>query len=619
MTTTPPDTAQPGPDTAIGHWRRQVELVLARSGAHPDAPVDEPERVLDTRTYDDLVVKALYTAADALPEQPLPGHSPYTRGSLPPSRAPGWDVRARHVLGLDAVDTNHAVLTDLENGVTSLWLSFPAQALPPVTLDQVLSGVRLDVAPVALEAGPRFVQVAQDFFALIDAQTDVDPALVNISLGADPLSLLLREGTVTEGAGLADAVQLAALVRDRPGRATTFVADGTSAHEAGASDVEELAVTLAAAVTYLRAQVAAGIDPGVALGQIEFRHCLGDDQFQGIAKLRAARRLWARVAQVAGAGEGVSGARQHAVTSAAMLSQRDPWVNVLRCTLATFAAATGGAQSVTVLPFDEAIPGGAPGVSRAFSARLARNCQIVLLEEAHVGQVLDPVGGSWYVESLTDALAHAAWDWFREIEAAGGFQAAVPLITERIAATRQRRLADVAHRRRPLTGVNEFPDLAQAPLPATARASVAGPAIRYGAAYESLRDRSDDHLERVGVRPTAVLCMLAGGSGRASFAANLLASGGVATVRFGPYATAADVPGAELCAQAPLVVLCGSDQAYATEAAATVASLRGAGVALLAITGAWAGSLALRPDAVLADGIDAVSVLSGLLDSMGVR
>ncbi len=617
MTITPPATAQPGPDTAIGHWRRQVAAVLARSGVPPEA--EEPERALDTRTYDGLVVKALYTPADALPAAPLPGHAPYTRGTLPTSRPPGWDVRAQHDLRDDAADLNQAILTDLENGVTSLWLAFPAETLPAGTLERVLSGVRLQLARLALDAGPRFVAVAQDFFALVATRTDLDPALVDVSLGADPLSQLLRGGTVPDGAGIAAAVLLAAQVADRPGRTTTFVADGTAAHEAGASDADELAVTLAAAVAYLRAQVAAGIDPDVALGQIEFRHCLGDDQFQGIAKLRAARRLWARVAQVVGAGQASPGARQHAVTSAAMLSQRDPWVNVLRCTLATFAAATGGAHSVTVLPFDAAIPGGAPGTSRAFSARLARNCQLVLLEEARLGEVLDPAGGSWSVESLTDALAQAAWGLFQEIEAAGGFEAALPLITARIAATRQQRLDDVAHRRRPLTGVNEFPDLSEAPLPATTRAGVAGPAIRYAAAFEALRDRSDDHFERVGSRPTAVLCVLPGGSGRASFAANLLASGGIATVRFGPYATAADVPATELCGRAPLVVLCGSDKAYAADADATVAALRGAGATCIAVAGAWAGSLPGAPDVVLTTDIDAVSVLSTLLDSLGVR
>lgn len=625
MNSTPPVRPASALVDGMARWRGQVADVLVRSRTGVDAPADRPERALDRTTYDDIVLHALYTSADALPPPPRPGQAPYTRGNRPASGAPGWDIRARHVLGTDPFETNRAVLTDLEKGATSLWLVWPEGPLPADTLAQVLSGVHLDLAPVALSPGARFTQVAHEFFALVQAQPETDPALVEVCLGADPLSLVLREGSAPAAAvaGLDAAVALAEQAITRPGRWTTFVADGTAAHEAGAGDAEELAITLAAAVTYLRAQLAAGIELAEALGQIEFRHCLSDDQFQGIAKLRAARLLWSRVTEVAGAGATAPGARQHAVTSAAMLSQRDPWVNVLRCTLATFAAATGGAHAITVLPIDAAIPGGAPGISPDLAARLARNTQLVLREESHLGWVLDPAGGSWYVESLTDALAQAAWDWFTRIEAAGGYADALPMITSRLAQTRRRRLADVAHRRRPLTGLSEFPDLAEAPLPAAARGSGnTATSIRYGAAFEALRDRSDAHLEVTGNRPQAALCVLTGGSARATFAANLLAAGGIQATRCGPYATAADVPTAELCAQSPIVVLCGSDKAYTADAAATVAALHAAGAAQVAITGAWtrpADDGAERPDLVLSQDIDAVEVLSGLLDGLGVR
>ncbi len=194
-----------------------------------------------------------------------------------------------------------------------------------------------------------------------------------------------------------------------------------------------------------------------ALRQISFRLVADDDQFMTIAKFRAARQLWARVAEVLG--EPDSGtARLHAVTSAPMMTQRDPWVNMLRTTLAAFGAGVGGADTVQVLPFDVAIPGGYPGIGASFSRRIARNTQLLLLEESHLGRVLDPAGGSWYVEDLTESLAAQAWSNFQEIEARGGFVEARDHVAEQIEQVRARRADDIAHRRTAITGVNEYPE-----------------------------------------------------------------------------------------------------------------------------------------------------------------
>ena len=141
-----------------------------------------------------------------------------------------------------------------------------------------------------------------------------------------------------------------------------------------------------------------------------------------------------------------------------MMAQRDPWVNMLRCTLAAFGAGVGGADTVLVHPFDVAIPGGAPGVAPAFARRIARNTQLLLLEESHLGRVLDPAAGSWFVDDLTEQLAQQAWADFQSIEAHGGFSAAAGFLTERIAEVAARRADDIAHRRTPVTGINEFPE-----------------------------------------------------------------------------------------------------------------------------------------------------------------
>ena len=155
--------------------------------------------------------------------------------------------------------------------------------------------------------------------------------------------------------------------------------------------------------------------PPAAFAHTEFRLSATADQFLTAASLRALRRVWARVGEACGVPEEVRGAGTHAVTSLRMFSREDPWVNVLRSTLAAFGASVGGAEAITVLPYDTVA-----GLPERFSRRLARNTQILLCDESNVGRFTDPGGGSWYLESLTDQVAAAVWARFQEVEAAGG-------------------------------------------------------------------------------------------------------------------------------------------------------------------------------------------------------
>lgn len=610
-------------------WRKAVAGVLAKSRRVDAAELgDEPERLLDTVTYDGVTIAPLYTPADALPEPSLPGSAPFTRGRDPHRDVTtGWHVRTRHGLGVgadaEASKVNKAVLADLENGVTSLWLALGGDNLAHSVLAEVLSEVYLDLAPVVLDAGGEFTEAAQAFFAVIDNSGDFNAADVEASLGADPLTVLIRTGQDL----FAEAMALATEADSRPGTLRALTVDGTVFHEAGAGDAEELGACLAAAVEYLRALTEAGLGTAAALHQIEFRHAASDDQFQTIAKFRAGRRVWARVAEVAGEPE-AGNAPQHAVTSAAMMAQRDPWVNMLRTTLAAFGAGVGGADAVTVLPFDVAIPGGAAGVSDAFAARIARNTQLLLLEESHVGRVIDPAGGSWYVEHLTDAIANAAWGFFQEIEGVGGFRAALScgLLGERLAATRDKRDADIANRRKALTGVNEFPNLDEDPPAASATRADTGelPVIRYAEAFERLRDRADAHLAATGTRPTALLAALgpiAEHNARAGFIANLLASGGIAHINPGPLNSAAEIAAAYADAENAVVVVCGTDKRYAAEGSDAVQALRAAGAERVFVAGAKKSfaDAGYQPDGFLGMGIDAVAALTGLLKTLGVK
>ncbi|WP_049577352.1 methylmalonyl-CoA mutase family protein, partial [Nonomuraea sp. SBT364] len=394
------DLAAGFPATTRDGWRALALAVLRKSGVEAATP----EQALGALTYDEVPIAPLYDASD------LPAGPPFDRGAA----GAGGDVRQRH-----AVPDPEAVLADLENGVTSLWLVAGDGAIPVVELPRVLKDVYLDLAPIVLEAGPHTLEAAEALFALA---------------GDTPLT-----GNLGASALHDTGVELAArCVAGHPGlRAITV--DATPYHDAGGSDGEELGCSIALGVAALRALTGAGLSVEQAFGQLEFRYAATDDQFATIAKLRAARKLWARVAEVCGGG----GAQvQHVVTSSAMMTARDPWVNMLRTTVACFAAGIGGADAVTVQPFDAAV--GAPD---AFSRRIARNTQALLLEEAGAGRVADPAGGSWYVERRTADLAERAWAWFQEIEAAGGVLAAGALVSRRVAATRARRAADIAHRR----------------------------------------------------------------------------------------------------------------------------------------------------------------------------
>ncbi|XRQ14676.1 methylmalonyl-CoA mutase family protein [Actinomadura welshii] len=594
------------PPAERDRWREMVKGVLRKSGAAAeDTPLDEIEGLLTRESYDGVPIAALYTRDDAPAGRP--GLAPYVREVRPDGEGiAGWDVRQRHAHP-DPAATREAVLADLENGATSLWLRLGDGGTPVAGLSEALRGVLLDLAPVVLDAGERTDEAAEAFLSL--AADRGNAADVSGNLGADPLGLAARTGA--PGSLDAAAALAARCVRGFP-KLRAVVADGTPYHDAGGSDAEELGAAVAAGVAYLRALTAAGLTVDEAFGQIEFRLAVNADQFASIAKLRALRRLWARVAEVSGAAEGTA-ARVHAVTSAAMMTRRDPWVNMLRTTVAAFAAGVGGADAVTVQPFDARL-----GLPDGFARRIARNTQTLLLEESSLARVVDPAGGSWYAESLTEDLARAAWTWFTEIEGAGGLAAALEsgLVAGRLAATWERRRRDIARRRAPLTGVSEYPNIAEtlpgrAPAPPEPRGGL--PVVTYAQDFEALRDRSDAHAEATGARPRVFLAVLgpvAVHTARASFAANLFQAGGIETVTGAPE---------EFRASGTAVAcICSSDKVYEERAADAARTLRDAGAVKVWLAGK--GTYEGVPGDVTGvyAGCDAIEVLETTLADLGV-
>ncbi|MGW8876521.1 methylmalonyl-CoA mutase family protein [Streptomyces mirabilis] len=585
------------PDATHEQWQRLVEGVLRKSGKEVSGAAAED--ALSTTLEDGLRARPLYTADDSAPDPGLPGFAPFVRGGRPEGNTlGGWDVRQQHTAADGA-----AVLGDLENGVTSLWLVAGADGIPVSSLDRVLDGVYLDLAPVVLDAGRDVEPAARELLRLYQ-ERGVAKEAARGNLGADPLGHEARTGD--GGLDFAPVAALAGLCAEEYPGLRALTVDALPYHEAGGSAAQELGSSLATGVAYLRELTEAGLSVQQAVAQLEFRYSATADQFLTIAKLRAARRLWARVTEVCGA---PGGQVQHAVTSPVMMSRRDPWVNMLRTTVATLAAGVGGADAVTVLPFDHAL-----GLPDAFARRIARNTSTILVEESHLSRVIDPAGGSWYVERLTDELAHAGWEFFQWIEREGGQAAALRSgrLGQDLARTWEARSAKLAKRREPVTGVSEFPNLAErlverAPAPVPPSGGL--PRVRRDEAFEALRARSDAHLAATGSRPRIFLAALgpaAAHTARLTFASNLFQAGGIEPVTEGAFE---DSGATEVC-------LCSSDTLYEERAAEVAEELKA--------TGAGHVFLAGRPgqyphvDAYVFAGCDAVAVLSATLDRMGV-
>jgi methylmalonyl-CoA mutase len=346
---------------------------------------------------------------------------------------------------------------------------------------------------------------------------------------------------------------------------------------------------LSVALTYLRALEAEGVALDTARRMIFFRLSADADQFLAIAKFRSLRKLWGRIEDACELAP--EPAFVSAETAWRMMARRDPHANILRATIAAFAAALGGADAITVLPFTTAL-----GLPDRFARRIARNTQLVLLEESHLAKVADPAAGSGAVEDLTDQLCRTAWALFREIEAAGGIAAALAngSIQQKVAEVRTKHAAAVARRQDALTGVSIFPNLheteAKVDLPAPLRQSSSGglEPIRLAAPFEALRDASDRIRATTGSRPKIFLATLgtqAAFAARATFANNFFAAGGIETVEDGDAMDLPALVAAFKQSGTVLACLCSSDKVYEREAVAAADALKAAGAKHIYLAG----------------------------------
>ncbi len=602
------------PAATRDQWRELVAGVLAKIGTPVGDEVSAPEELLASTTYEGFTISPLYVAYDG-----LDSGSPLTRGARSEGVSnTGWDIRQLHA-DPDPSRTRGATRADVENGVGSLWLAAGGSGVAVPDLAEALADVRLENTPVTLDAGLDYEAACEALLA-VWADQDVPAERVRGSLGIDPIGVAARTGSPTE---MAPAARLAARYADRYPELGLITVDATPVHEAGGSHTQELGMAAAAGVAYLRALTDAGMGLAESARRLEFRFSATADQFLTIAKLRAARAMWDRVTEACGLSPQERGMRQHAVTSAAMMTRRDPHVNIVRCTLAAFGAGVAGADAVTVRPFDSAL--GSPDDS---ARRLARNTQTMLVEEAHLARVIDPAGGSFYGERLTAQLYDQGWRFLQELEGAGGVGAAMAsgMLAGRVRETWEQRRDDLAHRRDPVIGVSEYPDLdqpdeGQPAAPSGAAETTALTPHRYSEDFEVLRDRADAHLLATGARPAVFLATLgpeAEHSARATFVGNLLRAGGMAPLG-GESRSGADQAVAEFRASgARLACLCASDERYAENLAVAARELRAAGAERVLLAGAPSTDPGATVDIYLYTGCDASGLLRELLDILGV-
>jgi methylmalonyl-CoA mutase len=564
-------------------WRKLVEGVL--KGA--------PFEKLVGKTADRLKIEPVYPRAHHV--APIAGRA---------AAAP-WQIMQR-IDHPDAVTANAQALHDLENGATGLTLVFAGAngaygfGLEPTAeaIEKVLDGVFIDAGiSIELQIGPQS-RTAAIHIAEYVKRKGLNPSACDIRFGLDPIGACAVWGSSPYSwPEIVPAFTGAIKGLTGMGFKGRFaVADGRVIHDSGGSEVQELAFVLAAGVGYLRAIESAGVALEDAQQMIYARLSADADQFLTMAKLRALRLLWARIEQACGLTPKPFFIA--ADTAWRMLTQRDAYVNMLRATIATFSAGLGGANAISVLPHTQAA-----GLPDPFARRVARNTQLVLLEESNLAKVSDPAAGSGGIETLTQQLCEAAWPLFQEIESAGGAFAALEqnLIQRKVVASRTVREQNIARRKEVLTGATEFPNLhearvavleakpvALAPYGETKSKFDALPPMRLAAPFERLRDRSDQILKDTGARPKIFLASLgtpADFTARATFAKSFFETGGIEAVDTEGFNDPAALAAAFKTSGAALACICSSDRIYGQRAAAATKALQAEGARHIYLAG----------------------------------
>jgi methylmalonyl-CoA mutase len=618
------------PEVSDAEWRRAAEEALE------GAPF---EKKLVTRTPEGIALQPIYTRRDAETWSgggEWPGLPPFTRGAEPlGARAHGWWI-AQEISAATPAEFNGAILEALPRGQNAVALTPEQCWADEASLATAWAGVDLAAVPLLARAEDRLDEFAPAFFAHVRTARLPLKALHGGIL-ADPIAAWLRHGGLTRpwDDALGAMAEITADIAHAHSPLRTIGLDASLWTDAGADAAQELGFALASGVEYLRALDARGLGVDVAGPRVLATFGLGSHFFLQIAKLRAARWLWARAIRAAGGGADAQRLRCHARTTRWNKSTLDPHVNLLRATSEAFAGIAGGATGLHVEPFDAL-----PGPPSALGERLARNLQIILAEECQLGRVVDPAGGSWFVETLTRQLAEKAWEVFQDIEARGGMAAAIRAgyPQARVAEAARARLEAVETRREGLIGVNLHPnprEEVRAPVPRPGIAPrervepvEALPARRRADPFEELRRRVAAGAARTGARPKVFLAQFGPRkqhAARAEFSSGFFAAGGFEIAPGPAFEAIEPAAAAARASGAPIVVLCSTDETYPELAPAFARALKAGPAAPLVVLAGLPATPELQAQ-FRAAGVDefihlranCARLLAGFLDRLGL-
>ena len=628
------------PPTTPETWRAKVLEDL--KGADFD-------RALAYRSAGGFTAEPLYHALDFGKGDPsgFPGTAPFTRGFWVPTVGADAGSEARAgarepwrpaviVAFSDPAEANRRCHHDLSLGARRIYLQLGLGGVEVGSLgdfDRLLKGVEPTFIELVLEAEKPLAVAG--LLAEWARSRAVDLSALRGAVVADPLGRLARSGTVSEGLERAwkDAFEVFRWSRAQAPGLRCLRVDTTAYHEAGASPVQELACGLASGVEILRRGTAAGFETRDLARQIEAQWAVSCDQFLEIAKIRAWRKVWAKVLAATGAEDAIADQSINLVPSSRVSSRVDPWVNLLRSTTQVFVGAIAGVDSIVAGRWDEI-----SGADQDASRRVAINSHHVLAEESYLSQVSDPAGGSWAIEALTEKLAEASWSQFQSLEKAGGMPAVLLSgeIQRRIGETSAERRRDLARRKDVKVGVSMYANLTEtrpeenskAPakenpieldspppghgfstveeaakawgdgLSLAAISRTADPSLptvceamapfREAEVFEALRLVVDAAAHADGHRAQICLAQLGSPSearARAQFAADFFAVAGFASQATEPTEDPAELAERFRAAGAEVVVLCSSDERYQQLAASAAHALKAAGARRVYLAG----------------------------------
>lgn len=530
---------------------------------------------LKRTTYENIVLKPLYTYEDEKALSEFPGSGDYRRGTDSLGYVHiKWKV-AQSLSYKTADELKEKLKNAVESGQTAISFELSKELIK--TKDAFLELVR-DYSrklPFAVQAKEFHGEV------LSTLENITDGAEVTGYIACDPLSSVVVTGSMPDNF-TEQAVAWSETIKkahEKFPNLQTVLVDTTPYHNGGASAVQELGIAAATGVFYL--QSISGLELEQVLDKMIFKFSIGADFFMEIAKLRAARILWNKITEVFGAKEPARGMKIASETSSFTKTVFDPYVNILRGGTEAFAAVVGGVQYLQVNAFDELT-----GAS-TFSERIARNTQLILEEEAHMTKVIDPAGGSWYVEELTRELAEKAWAFFQEIEANGGIVAAIKTnwLQEKVAAVYEKRQQDVFTRKRSIIGTNVYanlddavPDFIPAAGGKSGEADIQSiPQLRLAQPYEELRIQAEALKQKSATNPhVALICLgsLKQYKARMDFVRGFLSAGGVTVSPSEPINTVEEAQEFAANSKTKYFCICGTNEQYETLGLNTLQALK---------------------------------------------